>query len=266
MIRAVHAARRWPGRLLPRHALCDPQTRMHGLHSTPAPETVVPIGAELDRKIAAACAYASQIGFQFGGPAAAEAALRAFAIGEGGGRPASDSREISHLMPVPAIAQPHCRALYVAVYTLKLSGPSGNEHRTGLRSPVRFEAAGSYEVTPLQRGAPALAAARRVRRARSWAARRWAPGWRCRRPPGWTGSLRPVLLALVAVEPALHGADRLARRAGLPAASLPPHACASPPRPPGRAARRWSCRSTTRTRGRCSPPSRRWRGRSPRPG
>jgi LmbE family N-acetylglucosaminyl deacetylase len=52
------------------------------------PNTTVPIAAALDRKIAAACAYASQIGFQFGGPEAAGRALREFAAREGGGAPA----------------------------------------------------------------------------------------------------------------------------------------------------------------------------------
>lgn len=51
-------------------------------------EAVVSIGAGLERKIRAACAYASQIGFQFGGPETAAAALREFAIREGTGQPA----------------------------------------------------------------------------------------------------------------------------------------------------------------------------------
>ncbi len=46
------------------------------------------IAAGLERKIAASCAYRSQIGFQFGGPAPLEAALREFAVREGQGRPA----------------------------------------------------------------------------------------------------------------------------------------------------------------------------------
>jgi len=50
-----------------------------------APETRVPIAAALDRKVAASCAYASQLGFQFGGPAGAAVALRAFATQEGDG-------------------------------------------------------------------------------------------------------------------------------------------------------------------------------------
>ncbi len=46
------------------------------------------IAAGLERKIAASCAYASQIGFQFGGPDPLAAALRQFAVSEGQGRPA----------------------------------------------------------------------------------------------------------------------------------------------------------------------------------
>ena len=46
------------------------------------------IAAGLERKIAASCAYRSQIGFQFGGPAQLAAALREFAVREGQGRPA----------------------------------------------------------------------------------------------------------------------------------------------------------------------------------
>lgn len=49
-------------------------------------ESRVEIEGALPRKVAAACSYGSQIGFQFGGAAAAEAALRAFAASEGGER------------------------------------------------------------------------------------------------------------------------------------------------------------------------------------
>jgi LmbE family N-acetylglucosaminyl deacetylase len=45
-----------------------------------------PIETTLDRKIRASCAYRSQIGFQFGGPEATEAALRAFTAVEHGER------------------------------------------------------------------------------------------------------------------------------------------------------------------------------------
>ncbi len=54
-----------------------------GLH-----ECAPGIAAGLERKIAASCAYRSQIGFQFGGPARLAAALRDFAVAEGQGRPA----------------------------------------------------------------------------------------------------------------------------------------------------------------------------------
>ncbi len=46
------------------------------------------IGPWLERKVAASCAYASQVGFQFGGPTAAASALRAFALDEGDGHAA----------------------------------------------------------------------------------------------------------------------------------------------------------------------------------
>ncbi len=46
----------------------------------------VQIGAALDRKLDAACAYASQIGFQFGGRDQTRKALREFATVEAGGR------------------------------------------------------------------------------------------------------------------------------------------------------------------------------------
>ncbi len=47
-----------------------------------------PIGPVLERKIAAAQAYATQIGFQFGGPGPLAAALTGFARAEGNGTPA----------------------------------------------------------------------------------------------------------------------------------------------------------------------------------
>ena len=47
-----------------------------------------PIAAALERKISAAQAYASQLGFQFQGPQNAATALRDFAFAEGNGRPA----------------------------------------------------------------------------------------------------------------------------------------------------------------------------------
>ncbi len=60
-----------------------PDARLHGLA-----DSAVNVTAGLDRKVAASCAYASQIGFQFRGPAALDSALRAFAMQEGGGTPA----------------------------------------------------------------------------------------------------------------------------------------------------------------------------------
>ncbi len=67
------------------YAIHDPDARP-GVST--AGETVVPIAAGLDRKIRASCAYASQIGFQFQGPAALAQALQGFAVREGQGRPA----------------------------------------------------------------------------------------------------------------------------------------------------------------------------------
>ena len=51
------------------------------------PVTVIPIASALERKVSASVAYASQIGFQFGGETALAQALRAFALEEGGGVP-----------------------------------------------------------------------------------------------------------------------------------------------------------------------------------
>lgn len=51
----------------------------------PAAPTI-PIATTLDRKIRAACVYASQIGFQFGGPTGVATALSAFTAREGGER------------------------------------------------------------------------------------------------------------------------------------------------------------------------------------
>ena len=47
--------------------------------------SVVGIGDVLECKVAAAQAYATQIGFQFGGAGKLGEALRAFAVAEGGG-------------------------------------------------------------------------------------------------------------------------------------------------------------------------------------
>ena len=65
------------------------------------PEAVIPIAPTLERKIAASCAYETQIGFQFGGAAALGDSLRAFAIREGGGLPAERlTGEGSRIIPI----------------------------------------------------------------------------------------------------------------------------------------------------------------------
>ncbi len=51
-------------------------------------ECVLGTADGLERRIAASCSYASQVGFQFGGTAPLAAALREFALREGQGRPA----------------------------------------------------------------------------------------------------------------------------------------------------------------------------------
>jgi len=71
-----------------------PDIRLSGLLAC-----AVDAAAGLDRKVAASCAYASQIGFQFGGPAALDRALRAFAAAEGDGVPAE--RFLGSLEGVP---------------------------------------------------------------------------------------------------------------------------------------------------------------------
>ena len=89
MIRAVrHAA---PRRLA---FYRDTPYALRGTNAVPDPlmpglrECAPGIAAGLERKVAASCAYGSQIGFQFGGPAELAAALREFAVREGQGRPA----------------------------------------------------------------------------------------------------------------------------------------------------------------------------------
>ncbi len=65
------------------------QPGAQALAAVPAgPVTIVPTAAALSRKLAAAQAYGSQIGFQFGGPDALSAALARFARAEGNGTPA----------------------------------------------------------------------------------------------------------------------------------------------------------------------------------
>ena len=63
-----------------RNPLASPFISAAGL----APSKVT-IGRGLERKVAASCAYASQVGFQFGGAVEAGSALRAFAKDEGAG-------------------------------------------------------------------------------------------------------------------------------------------------------------------------------------
>ena len=84
------------------------------------PEFCVPIGSVLDRKAAAACAYRSQVGFQFGGADAARAALCRFASAEGNGTLSERllSSCLGALFPEmslrrrePATAEPHCSCL-----------------------------------------------------------------------------------------------------------------------------------------------------------
>ena len=69
------------------YALRNPSA-LRNVTLPPLPETAAPIGAALDRKVAAACAYGTQLGFQFGGATGADEALRRFALAEGNGVPA----------------------------------------------------------------------------------------------------------------------------------------------------------------------------------
>ncbi|MBC7800549.1 MAG: PIG-L family deacetylase [Gemmatimonadaceae bacterium] len=66
-----------------RNPYASPGVGMAGLA-----DCAVGIASGLDRKVAASAAYASQVGFQFGGPAGVGASLRAFAVHEGHGLPA----------------------------------------------------------------------------------------------------------------------------------------------------------------------------------
>ena len=89
MIRAVlHAAPRQLAfyRDTP-YAIRNPDAVPYATDSA-ARDCAVGIADGLERKIAASCRYASQIGFQFGGPAPLAASLREFAVREGQGRPA----------------------------------------------------------------------------------------------------------------------------------------------------------------------------------
>ncbi len=62
------------------------------------PATIVPIATAMARKVAAAQAYTSQIGFQFQDAAALDRSLRAFAAQEGGGMLAERFISPSHLL------------------------------------------------------------------------------------------------------------------------------------------------------------------------
>jgi LmbE family N-acetylglucosaminyl deacetylase len=66
------------------YAIRQPAAPPHPSVPVGTPSTL-PIGAVLDRKIAAAQAYTTQIGFQFGGPAPLATSLRGFALREGNG-------------------------------------------------------------------------------------------------------------------------------------------------------------------------------------
>ena len=77
------------------------QTKARGADAIPiAAEERVRISRALDRKIAAAQEYSTQIGFQFGGAAALDTALREFAMREGDGVPAERLAgcRVSHLL------------------------------------------------------------------------------------------------------------------------------------------------------------------------
>ena len=69
------------------YALRNPEAVPH-VSVTGLQPVTVGIAGGVGRRIAASCAYGSQIGFQFGGPGKLAAALRAFAVVEGLGAPA----------------------------------------------------------------------------------------------------------------------------------------------------------------------------------
>ena len=66
------------------YAIRQPEARAHKAVPN-TPWSVIAIEAALDRKIAAAQCYTSQVGFQFGGPPELARALRGFALAEGEG-------------------------------------------------------------------------------------------------------------------------------------------------------------------------------------
>ena len=96
VIRAVQAAVDRPGRLLPRHALCDPQSGCAAAGRARTGDGRPDRGG-LDTQDRCGLRLPSQIGFQFGGPAALASAMRHFAISEGQGR--SAERFLGNLAP-----------------------------------------------------------------------------------------------------------------------------------------------------------------------
>lgn len=87
MIRAVESAAPPPALAFYRdtpYALRNPGA-LPNVTGTGLSQSTVGIGRSVERKVAAACAYESQVGFQFGGVEAAGSALRAFALEEGRG-------------------------------------------------------------------------------------------------------------------------------------------------------------------------------------
>lgn len=68
------------------YAIRNPEA-LRNVTLPPFHETTVEICNGLDRKLAASCAYRSQIGFQFGGADETTVALRKFAVQEGHGTP-----------------------------------------------------------------------------------------------------------------------------------------------------------------------------------
>ena len=77
-----------------RNSAAVPDVRLHSLT-----EHVIDVEGGLDRRIAASCAYRSQIGFQFNGAEALDQVLRAFALREGQGRPAERFLGASNCFP-----------------------------------------------------------------------------------------------------------------------------------------------------------------------
>ena len=83
------------------YAIRDPAAVPDPLLPALPPARVPLLDTQLDRKVAASCAYASQVGFQFGGAAAER--LRCFAQDEGGGRP---TERFFGSLPVPVALSP----------------------------------------------------------------------------------------------------------------------------------------------------------------